>query len=36
MQEKGRYAPPVYLIKLTQVREIVPYPWVHPDDDDRR
>jgi len=24
------------MIKLTQEREITPYPWVHPDDDDRR
>jgi hypothetical protein len=23
-------------IKLTQEREVTPYPWVHPDDDDRR
>jgi hypothetical protein len=30
---KGRYAPPVHLIKLTQGREITPYVWVHPDDD---
>jgi hypothetical protein len=34
--KKGRYAPPVHMIKLTQEREIAPYPWVHPDDDDRR
>jgi hypothetical protein len=33
---KGRYAPPVHMIKLTEAREITPYPWVHPDDDDRR
>ena len=33
---KGRYAPPVHMIKLTQEREITPYIWVHPDDDDRR
>jgi hypothetical protein len=24
------------MIKLTQEREITPYVWVHPDDDDRR
>jgi hypothetical protein len=24
------------MIKLTQQREIAPYAWVHPDDDDRR
>jgi hypothetical protein len=33
---KVRYAPPVHAIKLTQEREITPYVWVHPDDDDRR
>jgi hypothetical protein len=32
---KGRYAPPVQMIKLTQEREITPYVWVHPDDDRR-
>jgi hypothetical protein len=31
-----RYKPPVHMIKLTQEREITPYVWVHPDDDDRR
>jgi len=31
-----RYSPPVHMIKLTQEREITPYVWVHPDDDDRR
>jgi hypothetical protein len=30
---KGRYAPPVYMIKLTEQREISPYKWVHPDED---
>ena len=34
--KKGRYAPPVHIIKLTIEREITPYPWVHPDEDDRR
>lgn len=34
--KKGRYAPPVHMIKLTQEREITPYVWVHPDADDRR
>ena len=29
---KGRYAPPVHMIKLTETREITPYRWVHPDD----
>jgi hypothetical protein len=32
---KGRYAPPVHMIKLTQEREITPYLWTHPDDDRR-
>jgi hypothetical protein len=31
--KKGRYAPPVHMIKLTQEREIAPYAWVHPDED---
>jgi hypothetical protein len=31
-----RYSPPVHMIKLAQRREITPYAWVHPDDDDRR
>jgi hypothetical protein len=26
----------VHMIKLTNEREIAPYAWVHPDDDDRR
>jgi hypothetical protein len=34
--KKGRYAPPVHMIKFTQGREITPYLWTHPDDDDRR
>jgi hypothetical protein len=34
--KNGRNAPPVHMIKLTQQREITPYAWVHPDDDDRR
>ena len=33
---KGRIAPQVHVIKLTEMREITPYKWVHPDDDDRR
>src|SRR5258706_1612476 len=28
--KKGRYAPPVHMIKLTETREITPYLWVHP------
>ena len=31
--KKGRYAPGVHLIKLTQKREITPYLWVHLDED---
>jgi hypothetical protein len=30
---KGRYAPPVHMIKLTETREIAPYVWVHPDEE---
>jgi hypothetical protein len=30
---KGRHAPPVHIIKLTERREITPYKWVHPDED---
>jgi hypothetical protein len=30
------YKPPVHMVKLTMEREITPYPWVHPDEDDRR
>ncbi|MDB5579310.1 MAG: hypothetical protein JWR80_4486 [Bradyrhizobium sp.] len=30
---KGRYAPPVHLIRLTEARQTMPYAWVHPDDD---
>jgi hypothetical protein len=31
-----RYSPRVQMVKLTQQREITPYKWVHPDDDERR
>jgi hypothetical protein len=27
--KKGRYAPPVHMIKLTATQEITPYKWVH-------
>jgi hypothetical protein len=27
--KKGRYAPPVHMIKLAETREITPYVWVH-------
>ena len=30
---KGRYAPPVHMIRLTATRETTPYKWVHPDDE---
>jgi hypothetical protein len=30
---KGRHAPPVHMIKLTQTQEITPYVWVHPDEE---
>ena len=31
--KKGRYAPPVHMIKLTETREITPYRWVHPEEE---
>jgi hypothetical protein len=31
--KKGRYPPPVHMIKLTETREITPYKWVHPDEE---
>jgi predicted CxxxxCH...CXXCH cytochrome family protein len=31
-----RYSPRVHMVKLTMQREIAPYAWVRPDDDDRR
>jgi hypothetical protein len=30
---KGRYAPSIHMIKLTETREITPYKWVPPDED---
>jgi hypothetical protein len=30
---KGRYAPPVHMIRLTEQRQTTPYVWVHPDDE---
>ena len=30
---KGRHAPPVHMIRLTEQREITPYLWVHPDEE---
>src|SRR5229473_7122769 len=30
---KGRYAPPVHMIRLTDERQTVPYVWVHPDEE---
>jgi hypothetical protein len=35
-QSPPRYSPPVHMIRLTKAREIAPYAWVHPSDDDRR
>ena len=32
---KGRYAPPVHMIRLTQERQTLPYVWVHPQEDER-
>jgi Fe-S-cluster-containing hydrogenase component 2 len=32
---KGRYAPPVHMIKLSERQEITPYKWVHPSEMDR-
>jgi len=32
---RGRTAPPVHMIKLTERREITPYKWVHPDEEER-
>jgi hypothetical protein len=29
---KGRYAPPMHMIRLTAEREIAPFKWVHPDE----
>jgi hypothetical protein len=28
-----RYSPPVHMIRLTEERQMVPYVWVHPDED---
>jgi len=30
---RGRHAPPVHMIKLTEVQELTPYACVHPDED---
>jgi hypothetical protein len=30
---KGRNAPPVHMIKLTETREVTRYRWVHPDEE---
>jgi hypothetical protein len=34
--KKGRYSPPVHMIKLNREREIAAYVWVNPDEDDRQ
>ena len=31
--KKGRSAPPVHMIEVTETREIAPYRWVHPDEE---
>jgi hypothetical protein len=31
--KKGRYAPPVHMIKLTETLEITHYRWVHQDEE---
>src|SRR6267378_1155995 len=31
--QKGRFTPPVHMIKLTETQEITPYKWVHPDEE---
>jgi hypothetical protein len=31
--KKGRYEPPVHMIKLTEMREITPYGCVHLEED---
>lgn len=30
---KGRYAPPVHMVKLTEPRSVTRYKWVHPDEE---
>jgi hypothetical protein len=30
---KGRFAPPVDMIRLTEERQITPYVWVYPDEE---
>jgi hypothetical protein len=32
-KRKGRYAPPVHMIKLTAMQEITPCQWMHPDEE---
>jgi hypothetical protein len=36
MLDAALFAVRVHMVKLTMQREITPYAWVHPDDDDRR
>jgi len=33
--KKGRYAPPVHMIRLTEQRENTPYKWTHPSEEER-
>jgi len=30
---RGKYAPPVHMIRLTEEREITPYVWMHPEEE---
>ena len=30
---KGRFAPAVHMIKLTETQQITPYKWVHPEEE---
>ncbi|MDB5606901.1 MAG: hypothetical protein JWP25_3801, partial [Bradyrhizobium sp.] len=32
-RRKGRYAPLVHMIRLTEQRQTVPYVWMHPDEE---
>jgi hypothetical protein len=29
---RAGYAPPLHMVRLTETREVTPYPWVHPDE----
>jgi hypothetical protein len=32
-RRKGRWAPPVRMVRLTEARSITPYKWVRPDEE---